>query len=193
MLKAKYLRAWISYEGLQRIETYPVPEPALREAILNAVVHKDYASGIPIQISVYPDKLMIWNPGELPADWTVDRLLAKHASIPFNPDVAGVFFRMGMIESWGRGIERMLDACRTAGAPEPALRYEHTGLWVTFGFRPEHQAAAGQVTGQVTGQVERLVLALRSDMRRADIQAALGLKHRDHFRDAYLVPALQGG
>jgi ATP-dependent DNA helicase RecG len=53
ILKATYLKAWISYEGLQRIETYPVPEPALREAILNAVVHKDYASAIPIQISVY--------------------------------------------------------------------------------------------------------------------------------------------
>jgi len=185
----------VSYEGLQRIETYPVPEPA-REAVLNAVVHKDYASGIPIQISVYPDRLMIWNLGELPADWTVDKLLAKHASIPFNPDVAGVFFRMGMIESWGRGIERMLDACRAAGTPEPELRYEHTGLWVTFSFRPEHRTTGqvtGQVTGEVTGEVERLVLVLRGPMKRADIQTALALKHEDHFRDAYLVPALQAG
>jgi ATP-dependent DNA helicase RecG len=104
VLKTKYLRAWISYEGLQRIESWPVPMPALREAVLNAVVHKDYAIGAPIQISVYPDKLLIWNPGELPPNWTVEKLLSKHASIPFNPDVASVFFRAGMIESWGRGI-----------------------------------------------------------------------------------------
>jgi ATP-dependent DNA helicase RecG len=88
VLKAKYLRAWISYEGLQRIETWPLPMPALREAVLNAVIHKDYTCGTPIQISVYPDKLMLWNPGELPPDWTVEKLLGKHASIPFNPDVA---------------------------------------------------------------------------------------------------------
>jgi len=101
ILKAKYLKAWITYDGLQRIETWPLPMPALREAVLNAVVHKDYTHGTPIQISVYPDKLMIWNPGELPLDWTVEKLLGKHASIPFNPDIANVFFRAGMIEAWG--------------------------------------------------------------------------------------------
>jgi ATP-dependent DNA helicase RecG len=152
VLKAKYLRAWITYEGLQRLETWPVPMPALREAVLNAVVHKDYASGATLQISVYPDKLMIWNPGELPPDWTVAKLLGKHASIPFNPDIASVFFRAGMIESWGRGIERIMEACQAAGTPEPEMRYEPTGLWVVFDFLPEH---SGQGTGEVTEGVTR--------------------------------------
>ncbi len=79
VLKAKYMKALISYDGLQRVETWPVPLPALREAVLNAVVHKDYTSGSPIQISVYADKLMIWNSGRLSPDWTVERLLGKHA------------------------------------------------------------------------------------------------------------------
>jgi len=139
ILKTKYLRAWISYEGLQRIETYPVPEAALREAVLNAVVHKDYASSIPIQISVYPDKLMIWNPGELPPNWTVEKLLDKHASQPFNPDVANVFFRAGLIESWGRGIERIMQACADAGVTVPEVSSDVNGLWMTFRFLPEHQ------------------------------------------------------
>jgi len=78
------LEAWISYDGLQRVETLPVPEPALREAVLNAIVHKEYVSGVPVQISVYPDQLMIWNPGHLPPNWTVERLLGTHASHPFN-------------------------------------------------------------------------------------------------------------
>ena len=77
VLKTKYLRAWISYEGLQRIESWPVPMPALREAVLNAVVHKDYAIGAPIQISVYPDKLLIWNPGELPSNWSAAGALRR--------------------------------------------------------------------------------------------------------------------
>jgi len=143
ILHAKYLRAWISYEGLQRIETFPVPEAALREAVLNAVVHKDYASSIPIQISVYPDKLMIWNPGELPPNWTVEKLLDKHASQPFNPDVANVFFRAGMIESWGRGIERIMQACTEAGVPTPEVSSDVNGLWMTFRFLAEHQFHPG--------------------------------------------------
>ncbi len=63
---------------------------------------------------------MLWNPGELPTDWTVAKLKGKHPSRPFNPDVANAFFRAGMIETWGRGIERMLEACRAANSPRPA-------------------------------------------------------------------------
>ena len=66
LVLTKYLRARITYEGIHRVETYPVPEPALREAVTNAIAHKDYGSGIPIQIRVYDDRLMIWNPGQLP-------------------------------------------------------------------------------------------------------------------------------
>jgi len=121
LLLTKYLKAGLSYEGLQRRETFPVPEAALREALLNAVVHKDYSSGTPIQISVYPDKLMLWNPGELPPAWTVAKLKGKHPSQLFNPDVANAFFRAGMIEAWGRGIERIMEACRTAKTPVPKL------------------------------------------------------------------------
>ena len=83
-------------------------------------------------------KLMIWNPGQLPPDWTLERLLGKHSSHPFNPDVANAFFRAGMIEAWGRGIERIMQECETAGVPEPELRYERTGLWTVFYFLPEH-------------------------------------------------------
>ena len=64
-----------------------MPEAALREAA-NAIIHKDYSSGTPIQMSVYPDKLMLWNPGELLLDWTVAELKGKHPSQPFTPDVA---------------------------------------------------------------------------------------------------------
>jgi ATP-dependent DNA helicase RecG len=60
--------------------------------------------------------------------------MGKHPSQPFNPDIARVFFRVGMIEAWGRGIERMLEACKNAGVPEPELRYEDSGLWVKFHY-----------------------------------------------------------
>ena len=102
--------------------------PALREAVLNAVVHKDYTSGAPIQISVYADKLMIWNSGRLSPEWTVERLLGKHASAPFNPDVANAFFRCGQIESWGRTIEMAASKLVKEGAIE-MCRSEKGGHW----------------------------------------------------------------
>lgn len=122
----KYMKAKISYEGIQRIERYFVPEEALREALLNAIIHKDYASGIPIQISVYEDRLYIANCGQLPESWTVENLMSKHASQPFNPHIAHVFYLAGFIESWGRGIEKIFDACRKDGVPQPEYTI-HTG------------------------------------------------------------------
>jgi len=133
LLLTKYLRAGIRYEGLQRVEEIPVPESALREALINAIAHKDYATAHPIQISVYDDKVMIWNPGHLPEGWSMDDLLAKHASRPYNPDVANVFFRAALLEAWGRGIELITAACRAHGAPEPIFRWD-AGLWVEFPF-----------------------------------------------------------
>lgn len=137
LLTTKYLKAEISYQGIYRKEKFPVPKEALREAILNAVTHKDYASNVPIQISVYADKLMIWNNGQLHAGWTVDSLFKKHASQPFNPDIANTFFRAGLIEAWGRGIEKMLSACKEHSAPLPEIQYEKGGLWVVFKFPAE--------------------------------------------------------
>ena len=140
LLLTKYLKAAISYRGIQRVETLPVPEAALREAVLNAIIHKDYASGSPVQIRVYGGRLKIWNPGELPGNWSVANLLAAHASRPFNPSVANAFFRAGAIEAWGRGVQRILDACREAGVPKPDLQYQPGDFWIEFAFSPEQVA-----------------------------------------------------
>lgn len=99
ILTAKYLVRPISYNnrGLERIEGLEYPESALREAILNPIIHKDY-SGITVFLSVYDDRLMIWNPGELPGFLTVDLLKEKHSSQPRNRLIADVFFMAGYIE-----------------------------------------------------------------------------------------------
>ena len=82
------MRAKITYEGDAAIERYFVPEEALREALLNALCHKQYQSGVPNQISVYEDKLYIANCGCLPENWTLENLMNKHASSPYNPNIA---------------------------------------------------------------------------------------------------------
>lgn len=143
LLSTKYLRAGIRYEGIRRVESLPVPRNALREAVLNAVVHKDYASGATIQISVYDDKLMIWNPGRLPPDWKAEDLLEKHESKPFNPDVAYAFFRAGLVEARGRGIDLILADCRRAGVPAPELGFKRGGFWAVFRFPAGYPVPTG--------------------------------------------------
>ena len=132
LLLTKYLRAYIDYEGITRVERYPFPKDALREALLNAIVHKDYSSGVPIQISVYEDKIYFWNDGQLPEDWTIEHLLNKHPSKPYNPLIANAFFRAGSIESWGRGIEKIQAECKEAGVPAPTFNYDMPGLMIEF-------------------------------------------------------------
>lgn len=132
LLFTKYIKSSISYEGLNRVEKYDYPKDAVREALLNAVSHKDYAGAVPIQISVYPEKILFWNEGQLPDNWTIEKLFVKHPSKPFNPDIANVLFRSGYIEAWGRGIRKMINECVRAGMPEPKFFYDMSGFWVEF-------------------------------------------------------------
>lgn len=138
LLRTKYLKAAIRYEGIQRIESFPVPDAALREALLNALVHRDYAVAAPVQIRVYEDRLAIWNPAVLPEGWRLNDLLREHASLPYNPNVANAFFRAGEIEAWGRGIQRIFQACRDAGTPKPRIRLTGHDLWLEFDFSRDY-------------------------------------------------------
>ena len=164
LLLTKYLSAYISYEGISRVERYPYPVLALREALLNAIAHKDYSSGIPIQIRVYRDKLAIWNEVQLPETWTLDTLLSQHPSKPANPDLANTFFRAGMIEAWGRGIAKMLDLCQEANLSRPAFSNEFGGLMLTFVGDPAmSEKVSGEMSGEMSGEIdEKIMTRLRN-------------------------------
>jgi len=130
-LKDRYLIRPISYKGLERMEPLEYPEPALREAILNSIIHKDYSSTW-IFLRIYDDRLEIWNPGELPNELTIEKLKTNHSSYPRNPNIAGVFFLAGYIESWGRGTNRIIEALIESGLPEPIIEEDMKGLRITF-------------------------------------------------------------
>lgn len=168
LVQTKYFRASIAYEGMQRVETWPVPDAALREAVYNAILHKDYASGIPIQISVYDDKLMLWNPGVLPEHWSLETLLGKHSSKPFNPDLANAFFRAGRIEAWGRGIERIQEACRAQGRPAPELKVEGEDFWTIFQFPTQQTPVETPV--QIPGSTSAKILAVLAKQPNATLE-----------------------
>ncbi|TAJ06899.1 transcriptional regulator [Marinilabiliaceae bacterium JC017] len=131
LLDKKFLVSPISYKGLQRIEKWEYPYEAIREVILNAIVHRDYM-GAPIQISVYDDRLMVWNEGSLPDDLTIEDLKKKHSSRPHNPILASAFFKGGLIESWGRGTIKIINECKKAGLPEPLIENQSGGISVTL-------------------------------------------------------------
>ncbi len=132
LLLTKYMKAYISYEGIQRVEQFLFPPDAMREVLLNALVHRDYSTGVPIQIRVYEDRIRFSNDGRLPDGWTVDRLLQSHQSKPYNPLLAGAFFRSGDIESWGRGIDKIRGACSEHGSEFPVFHAESTSMTVEF-------------------------------------------------------------
>lgn len=132
LLFSKYLKANISYEGVTRVETYPYPKEALREAIYNAIVHKNYATLIPIQISVYSDRIYIGNEYVFPEDWTIDNLLGKHNSRPYNPLIANTFFRAGYIESWGRGIQKIRESCEENGNEMAEYQVSSSEIMIEF-------------------------------------------------------------
>ena len=131
ILDKKYFKKTISYQGLNRIETSEYPYKAVRECLLNAIIHRNYF-GPPIQISIYEDKFTVWNPGDLPEELTIDDLKVKHASYPRNPIMADVFFKAGLIETWGRGTIKMIEECKKARLPEPKFEILNGGIAVTF-------------------------------------------------------------
>jgi ATP-dependent DNA helicase RecG len=132
LIYLKYLKAKITYEHDRRVETYPFARNAIREAIYNAIAHNCYMYGTPIQIRIEEEQIIISNRCILPEGWTAETLMQPHDSIPYNPDIANVFYRAGYIETWGQGIQKICDECVALGAELPKYEIIGTGLRVYF-------------------------------------------------------------
>lgn len=130
-LNHKFLIRQIEFEGMYRIEKGEYPVPAIREMLLNALVHRNYM-GAPIQIRVYDDKINIWNEGVLPEGLSLESLKRPHSSKPRNPIIAEVCFKGGLIDAWGRGTIKIIDSCKQAELPEPELTERDGGFLVTL-------------------------------------------------------------
>lgn len=130
-LNRKFLKRHIEFEGMHRIEKGEYPVAAIREMLLNALVHRNYM-GAPIQIRVYDDKISIWNQGNLPDGLTLDALKRSHSSRPRNPIIADVCFKGGYIDAWGRGTIKIIDTCKQAELPEPEMVDLDGGISITL-------------------------------------------------------------
>ncbi len=131
ILLTKYIDKKILYDGIVRNEIFIYPYNALREAVINALVHKDY-SGVQIQISVYDEKMIIWNDGGLVAGIAIDDLKQKHISKARNFLIADIFYKAGFIEAWGRGTNNIVEEFRKNKLPEPFFEEKFNGFQVEF-------------------------------------------------------------
>lgn len=165
LIYLKYLKAAISYYKETRVETYPFARDAVREAVFNALIHCNWADNVPVQIRIEDDAMYISNCSMLPFGWTVETLLSAHVSKPYNPDIARVFYRAGFIESWGRGIQKIRDACKEHGVDEPEYIVHGEDIMVKFSALQSAKVSdskAPNVTKNVTKDVsiEMKILAL---------------------------------
>ena len=104
--------------------TYEVPLPVVREALVNAVAHRNYASKSGVQVMVFSDRIEVWNPGALPEDLTIDQLREPHPSVPRNRLICEPLYLAHYIERAGTGTLDMIRLCRAAGLPEPEFHSE---------------------------------------------------------------------
>lgn len=117
------------------------PEEAVREAVLNAICHRDYATVGTVQVRIYSDRLEVWNPGRLPPDLTIEALYREHHSHPRNPLIADAFYRARLIEHWGTGTLRMIRECDARGMAPPEFVCER-GVFIA---RFRSPVATGEV------------------------------------------------
>lgn len=190
-LSSKFLIKPIRFEGIQRIESLQYPIEALREILLNAMVHRRYQSGVHIQIRVYDDRLMVWNEGPLPATLSVESLFSTHSSFPRNPLIAETCFKAGYIDSWGRGIRKITEACSVEGLPDPLIEDVEGGVRVTmFGTK---SGPSWDQAGTKLPLSQHQVEILRKCLESSNIGELMKLaerKDRTKFRHQVLNPLI---
>ena len=187
-------------DRFERIDEPLYPPLATREALANALCHRDYSiGGGSVGIAVYDDRLEVTSSGSLHFGLTPEKLFAPHESRPWNPLIARTFYRRGIIEEWGSGTLKMADLASSAGLPVPEI--EDDGGAVTVRFRH------GLLVPKPDGPYQRgeMILALlyqaEDGLTRREIHAELGLgvserqvrRTLEELRDGGLVVSTKQG
>ena len=143
----------------ERVDEPLFPPIALREALVNAFCHRDYAQvGGAVSVAIYDDRLEIWSSGGLPPGVEVWDLKREHLSRPRNPLIAEIFYRRGLVERWGRGTQKIVELCLRAGHPEPDF-LEAAGS-VGVRFLPSGYVAPHRVAQDLTDRQRRILQAI---------------------------------
>ena len=179
----------------RREVVWEYPLEALREAVINALCHRDYLSTAHVQVRICDRELLVMNPGGLPAGLSVEALKRTHHSIPRNRQIAEILYYAGLIEQWGSGIEKMMRACFTAGLPEPAFESDMAFKAIfkkAAAGQDRHGPASGTMSGLSGDQVKVLRICVKGQPLAA-ILAAFGRTNKTKFRRGVLAPLVAAG
>jgi predicted HTH transcriptional regulator len=176
--------------SVERVETPLWNKVALREAVINAIVHNDYSFEVPPKFEIFPDRLEITSAGRLPESMSQEGFF-NGISIPRNKELMRIYRDVELVESLGSGIPRILNAYG-----ENCFKF--TDNFIRIKFLVSVQAdkvhhASDFASVQVSVQVERLLLALDGEIERTKIQEILEIKNRDYFRTDFMNPAIANG
>ncbi|HNZ62061.1 MAG TPA: ATP-binding protein [Paludibacteraceae bacterium] len=184
ILRIKYLQNRFYYEGIVRKEDLEIPEAVLREAIINALIHRDYMIPAQTQLRVYDDKIWLWNAGKLPEGISIEQLKKPHASYLRNPLLADIFYKAGYIESWGRGTLNIIDYCTSANLPEPEMSEEMNGFLLVIHKYGEGSEKIPETTQKSPRKVpeksQKILNALKENPFLSRKQLALNLGESEH-------------
>lgn len=180
-----------------REDRLPVPAEALREVLLNAVMHRDYSDpGGYVAVAVFDDRIEIRSVGALPRGVSADSLSGSYRSVLRNPLIAEAFHRTGAVEIWGRGTNRVIEECAKHGVAPPTFEEQAGAVYVTFrapiglGAGVRHQV--GTKSALSRDQVQ--VLEASPDAQTlADLMRLCGRSDRTKFRDQVLRPLIDAG
>ena len=128
----EHIKLHAKIKGTERIEKWEYPIEAIREAITNAICHRDYEIFSSVQIRIFDDRIEIWGCGPLPKPLTIEDLRKKHGSVLRNPLIGKCFFLIKYIEQWGTGTNRIIKECLKHGLPEPLFEEISGSLVVSF-------------------------------------------------------------
>jgi ATP-dependent DNA helicase RecG len=161
----RYLRETLPVAGrvlpglFERVDDPLYPPLALREALANAFCHRDYSiGGGSVALAVYDDRLEVTSSGTLHFGLTAEALFQPHESLPWNPLIARVLYRRGIIESWGRGTLKIAELATQAGLPRPEI--EDAGGCVSVRFRPSRYVPPLRVSHDLTARQQNLLAIL---------------------------------
>ncbi|MBU1987602.1 putative DNA binding domain-containing protein, partial [Patescibacteria group bacterium] len=135
-----------------RDEVWDYPIKALREAIVNAICHRDYQETGEVEIRIFDDKLEIWSPGLLPRKITIQNLLIENRSVPRNKLIAKIFKNIDYIEGWGTGFQRIIEACKKNGNKAPVFS-EKVGAFVIDFYKKSDKDLKGGIKGGINGGI----------------------------------------
>jgi ATP-dependent DNA helicase RecG len=170
-------------KGLVREEHLSVPYNALRECVINALIHREYNTvGGSVGIAIYDDRIEISNIGHFPPNFNPSNLQSLMQSIPYNPIIAKALYYRGLFENWGRGIGLVKEECVAAGLPEPTFVSEQGAVVVTIKYQKEMDGELnGELNGELSGELnnsQRRTLEFvksHSGCTAADISEQLGV------------------